>query len=118
MGDVMPKEQSDYISKIKDECLEKTNMSEQEAWDFGLRCWQLGYGKITGWIPVSKQLPEEPPEGLTDLDDMPEYIVTIAGALESTTLQYMGDGEWCRDGVFYNVSAWMPLPEAYKEDSL
>lgn len=66
------------------------------------------------WIPVSERLPEEPPEGMFELDKLEEYIVTIEGAKKATSLAYAGDGEWYRDGVFYKVSAWMPMPENYK----
>lgn len=45
MGECMPVEQQSFIDKIKTECLEKTNMTDQEAWSFGFRCWQLGYCK-------------------------------------------------------------------------
>ena len=47
MGDCMPKEQYEYITNIQKDCLESTNMTEQEAWDFAFRCWQLGYMKPT-----------------------------------------------------------------------
>ena len=78
--------------------------------------WQ---GKLFGtWIPCSERLPEEPiPEtfhGLVEMDSYPEYIVTIKGATEATVLKYAGNGEWYSDGIFYNVTAWQPLPEAYK----
>lgn len=39
----MPKDQYDYIKRIQDHCVEWTNMTESEAWEFGFRCWQLGY---------------------------------------------------------------------------
>lgn len=71
------------------------------------------------WIPCSERLPEGPKDGITDLDDLDEYIVTIDGAKGSTTLRYAGDGEWY-DSVtqdFYKVSAWQPMPETYKEKS-
>lgn len=45
MGDCMPKEQYEYIEQIQKDCIERTNMTEQEAWNFGFRCWQLGYLK-------------------------------------------------------------------------
>lgn len=45
MGDCIPKEQQEYIEAIKKDCLGRTNMTEQEAWTFGFRCWQLGYAK-------------------------------------------------------------------------
>lgn len=43
MGEQMPKEQYEYIKNIQDDCLERTNMTNDEAWHFAFRCWQLGY---------------------------------------------------------------------------
>lgn len=68
-----------------------------------------------GWIPCSERLPEEPEEGLTDLDECDEYIAMIENADIPTALNYAGNGEWYRDGEFYKVIAWQPLPEPYKE---
>ena len=67
-----------------------------------------------GWIPCSERLPEEPEEGLTDLDECDEYIAMIENADIPTALNYAGNGEWYRDGEFYKVIAWQPLPEPYK----
>lgn len=67
------------------------------------------------WIPCSERLPEEPGDGLRDMDELEEYVVTIQGADISTTLKYAGDGEWydpITDG-FYSVVAWQPLPSTY-----
>ena len=66
-----------------------------------------------GWIPCSERLPEEPEEGLTDLDECDEYIVMIEDADIPTALNYVGDGEWYRDGNYYKVNAWQPLPDPY-----
>lgn len=74
--------------------------------------------KTDGWIPCSKRLPENPEDGLVDMDELPEYIVTIDGAVESTVLKYAGDGEWLGGGAFYRVIAWKPLPEAYHEKGM
>ena len=51
-GHAMPKEQYDYIRKIADLCLEATNMTDVEAWDFGFRCWQMGFvrRKKAQWV--------------------------------------------------------------------
>ena len=68
-----------------------------------------------GWIACSERLPEEPEEGLTDLDECDEYIAMIENADIPTALNYAGNGEWYRDGEFYKVIAWQPLPEPYKE---
>ena len=69
-----------------------------------------------GWIPCSKELPEEPDYGLKDMDELEEYIVMIEGAVKPTVLEYAGGGEWYRDGVFYSVVAWRPLPAPYRPE--
>lgn len=70
------------------------------------------------WIPVDVKLPPEPSKKESS-GDWPEYIVTIYGALLPTALTYMGEGHWAdvRTGrnFTYDVAAWMPMPEAYKE---
>ena len=66
-----------------------------------------------------KGLPEEPGDNLDieRLELFPEYNVTIDGATKSTTLYYVGDGEWCdNDYNQYKVIAWQPLPESYKPE--
>ena len=70
-----------------------------------------------GWIPVEERLPEvdEDTEETIEDDDCPEYIVTIRGASESTTLKYSPDGTWFdENGYVYDVIAWRPLPEPYR----
>ena len=66
-----------------------------------------------GWIPCSERMPEEPEEGLIDINECDEYIVMIENAKIPTALNYAGNGEWYRDGSFYNVIAWQPLPTPY-----
>ena len=84
---------------------------KQEAEKFGT---DTNVGS-NGWIPVSERLPKEPEEGLTDLDECDEYIVMIENADIPTALNYVGDGEWYRDGEFYNIIAWQPLPQPYHQ---
>ena len=69
----------------------------------------------TLWVPVSERLPKEPRDGIRHVEDLPEYLVTIEGTSVVTMLIYIGDGYWWRDGNYYNVVAWMPLPEPYRE---
>lgn len=71
-----------------------------------------------GWIPVEKRLPKEPGNriGMVYMDNLEEYIVMIRGAEKPTTLSYAGDGDWYRDGEFYSVVAWKPLPEPYQPE--
>ena len=40
MNVMMPKEQSEKINRIKNEMLRRTNMTENEAYNFAFRCWQ------------------------------------------------------------------------------
>lgn len=40
-GEAMPFEQQDYIDRLQQYCLEATNMTESEAYNFAFRCWQL-----------------------------------------------------------------------------
>ena len=72
-----------------------------------------------GWIPVKERLPEVDAgiEETIEDDDCPEYIVTIRGASESTTLKYSPSGAWFDDnGNVYDVIAWRPLPEPYRPE--
>ena len=63
-----------------------------------------------GWILASERLPKEPKS--KDLENgLQEYAVIIEGWEKVTALRYMGDGQWYRDGVLYNVIAWQPLPD-------
>lgn len=63
-----------------------------------------------GWILTSERLPEEPK--IEELENgLQEYAVMIEGWERVTTLRYMGNGEWYREGVMYNVIAWQPLPD-------
>ncbi|WP_418751995.1 hypothetical protein [Frisingicoccus sp.] len=66
------------------------------------------------WIPVSVELPDVP-IGTGD-EECPEFNVMIKDACRPTTLKYAPDGAWFDDlGEVYEVVAWMPLPEPYKE---
>jgi hypothetical protein len=74
MGDQMPKEQYDYIKAIQDDCLESTNMTENEAWDFAFRCWQLGYKRekemnTKNSIPIIE---------MSEIDKLPEILETLS----------------------------------------
>lgn len=42
-----------------------------------------------------------------------EYIVTIEGAKESTTLYWDGLAWYDNQGVPYQVAAWQPFPAVY-----
>ena len=72
--------------------------------------------QVGGWIPVSERLPED------------EYgvLVTVNGKHNNTTFidaleiaEYDSDEGWIIEGyldwINPDVTAWMPLPEPYKE---
>ena len=66
------------------------------------------------WIPVSVELPDVPIG--TEDEECSEFNVMIKDACCPTTLKYAPDGAWFDDlGEVYEVVAWMPLPEPYKE---
>lgn len=81
--------------------------------------------QISTWILCCKRLPEEPEKIPTEdepIEEMildgkfKEYIVTIWGKDEATTLYYIGNNEWydaASGESYYKVIAWQPLPERW-----
>ena len=70
--------------------------------------------QIDNWIPCSERLPEVSER--IDREYCPEFNVTIKGAKKATTLQCDSEGTWFDGyGNVYQVIAWQPLPDAYKE---
>ena len=57
------------------------------------------------WIPVSERLPEEGGE----------YIITIANYEPHTEISWFYENEKVWSHKNADVSAWMPLPQPYKE---
>ncbi len=70
-----------------------------------------------GWIPVTERLPEKRRH---ESGELVEYIVMIKDAKVPTVLCLDDNGSWIDtdndDYNEYNVLAWMPLPEPYRED--
>lgn len=75
-----------------------------------------------GWIPVSEKLPEARQH---DNGEPIEFIAMIKGAEVPTVLSINEQDEWFSyDEMFYgegrynnyDVVAWQPLPEPYKEE--
>lgn len=46
MAECMPNEQKEVMDKIIAHVLDATNATEQEAYEFALRCWQLNYARV------------------------------------------------------------------------
>lgn len=78
--------------------------------DTGLTPEEIMDGKLlTGWIPVTEQLPEYDGMYLACFDD--EFVTSVA---YETDMDGTQDWElWADSG---EVVAWMRLPEAYRED--
>ena len=93
---------------------------ENEPTHFELDWWNAEYTGDNRWIPVNERLPEEPGEYLiawVPLDvDMKRYFKGHS-YMEFAEFE---NGEWvtllpqAKNG--YEVLAWRPLPETYKED--
>lgn len=69
-----PKEIQDKINRIKKEMLDKTNMTENEAYDFAFKCWQCGLDFTKGLEKENQELKKE----IQDLKDN-ETIVADYG---------------------------------------
>ena len=61
-----------------------------------------------GWIPVTERLPET--------EDMMLVTAKTTKGVRSVNRAYYMNGFWHGSGSMANVTAWMPLPEPYKED--
>ena len=80
------------------------------TWVEAMSGWLVDNGvTVQKWIPVSERLPNDPME----------YIVMIKGGAKATTLLFDGDSWFEADDLefktYYQVTHWMPLPEAPKE---
>ena len=67
------------------------------------------------WIPVSERLPEEPEENeIFDNKPLELYLVSIKG--DPYPFRAFWNGKFFTNGwQKCEVTAWMPLPEPYKE---
>lgn len=109
------------MDKIKKE-ISPTSSLYDRGWNDALeKAKELltSYNPVVAWIPTELMLPPEPDEDV-DIEELPEYTVTIKGAEWPTSLRYAGNGEWIDigvgGGIYYKVSAWMPMPKAYKDE--
>lgn len=86
--------------------------------DEDFKKWIESQPKVDGWIPVSEELPEEYKYVLVTVNEkhnktIPDSVVMIGC--------YTYEQGWILNGyidlVNLNVTAWMPLPEPYKEQN-
>ena len=109
------------LDRIKKEITPASSLYDR-GWNDALKNVEelfTSYIPLNFWIPTELMLPPEPDEDV-DIEELPQYTVTIKDAEWPTALSYIGNGEWADVGVGreikYPVSAWMPMPEAYKEE--
>ena len=86
--------------------------------DEGFKKWIDSQPKVGEWIPVSEELPEDEGLVLVTVNDKHNNL-TFENALITGCYCY-AEG-WILEGyidwVDPNVTAWMPLPEPYKEQN-
>ena len=81
-GDVMCKEQYDFIKGIQDYMLEASNMKEDEAWDFGFRIWQFQEW-LKGYIEKVQLSPETSTNGTYIRDGRLMHDLVYRGEAEA-----------------------------------
>ena len=100
-------------------CMEKYNTAVREDWEPTQRLYWLGMLSASEamndlfrsrWIPVTERLPV----------NHDEVIISLKGYEKTITASYIATKNFFA-GVFHDhpieeVTAWMPLPEPYKED--
>lgn len=63
----------------------------------------------SGWIPVTVRLPET--------DEMMLVSCRSKKGVSSVNRAYYANGTWHGSGSMSGVTAWMPLPEPYREEA-
>ena len=81
-GDVMCKEQYDFIKGVQDYMLEASNMKEDEAWDFGFRIWQFQEW-LKGYIEKVQLSPETSTNGTYIRDGRLMHDLVYRGEAEA-----------------------------------
>ncbi len=130
MNDLIRRENAiDAIERIYDQCEEiEAHFAEDDPEPrTGYKMFPdyltvIGYLKqpaADNWIPVTERLPEEAREVLVTVRDAAEsttfvelaYLCHLGIFITTNDMTYL----WSEDG--YEVIAWQPLPDPYKEDN-
>lgn len=105
----------DTLHRLQDSLTQM--MAADKDFDFSEEVRALEYAahNLTTWIPVSKKLPREKINPVTN--DYYEYpCIYKNGDVYDTRHYKYGKGHWWNWGTIMDdyVTAWMPLPEYYK----
>lgn len=112
------KAQSELYSEVCEECPLYGQTGVDHCCEDALQIAITALQNQTMWIPVSERLPNEDEfiKSYQRSKHASEFIVMIKGANRPTTLYFTHDRWWIDDMKNrYDVTAWMSLPEPYKE---
>lgn len=75
---------------------------------------------MSEWIPISERLPDVPNEYNVSVHcDTWEKDMAMCATWENTTVRGKDVSRWIWNGrifpSYWKITAWMPLPEPYKE---
>lgn len=114
------------FEQIKEELQERMNL-QMKLMSMVETVEQVAAENNNRWIPSEQKLPPEPKikllwteevEDAIEQGKIKEYLVTIQGAEDATTLYYIGDNKWCdcTAAIVCPVDAWMSMPAAYRPE--
>lgn len=109
------KAQSERYSEVCEECPLYGQTGVNHCCEDALQMAITALQNQPVWIPVSERLPEEPEENeIFDNKPLELYLVSIKG--DPYPFRAFWNGKFFTNGwQKCEVTAWMPLPEPYKE---
>lgn len=109
------KAQSERYSEVCEECPLYGQTGVDHCCEDALQMAITALQNQPVWIPVSERLPEEPEENeIFDNKPLELYLVSIKG--DPYPFRAFWNGKFFTNGwQKCEVTAWMPLPEPYKE---
>ena len=112
------KAQSERYSEVCEECPLYGQTGVDHCCEDALQMAITALQNQPVWIPVSERLPEEPKENeIFDNKPLELYLVSIKG--DPYPFRAFWNGKFFTNGwQKCEVTAWMPLPEPYRESEV
>lgn len=120
---------SDYSDRLWRNAYEQGKAVSKDALDeayaHGYTAAEADFHKQNQWIPVTERLPEEDYCTGANIQYSASVLMTVYNAEDEETIIDYGhtaDGKWysettdCLMPSWWEVLAWMPLPECYRGD--